>query len=119
MHFHCGLGTAVAKWITCCATNREVASSIPDVVSGFFTDIKYFRSLCDPGDNSACNRYEYQEYFLVVRADGRKSENLPSPSAFVTKSGTLNFLEPSGSARTCNGTASYLPFSTVVYSDTS
>ena len=33
------LGHAVAQWLRCCATNRKVAGSIPDGVSGFFTDI--------------------------------------------------------------------------------
>ena len=35
-------GTAVAQWLRCCATNREVAGSIPAGVSGFFIDIKSF-----------------------------------------------------------------------------
>ena len=30
------LGTAVAQWLTCCATNRKVAGSIPASVSGLF-----------------------------------------------------------------------------------
>ena len=34
------LGTAVAQWLRCCATNRKVAGSIPAGVSGFFIDIK-------------------------------------------------------------------------------
>ena len=34
------LGTAVAQWLRCCATNRKVAGSIPAGVSGFFFDIK-------------------------------------------------------------------------------
>jgi hypothetical protein len=29
-------GTAVAQWLTCCATNRKVAGSIPDGVIGIF-----------------------------------------------------------------------------------
>jgi len=29
-------GTAVAQWLRCCATNQEVAGSIPDGVSGIF-----------------------------------------------------------------------------------
>ena len=40
----------------------------------------------------------------------RKADNLPTCCAFVTKSGNLNFLEPSGPFQACNGTA--LPFST-------
>ena len=38
------LGTAVAQWLRCCATNRKVVGSIPDGVSEFFIDIKYFQS---------------------------------------------------------------------------
>ena len=60
--------TAVAQWLRCCATNRKVAGSIPAVVSGFFIDIKFFQSHCGPGVDSASNRNEYQEYFLVVKA---------------------------------------------------
>ena len=38
----------------------------------------------------------------------RKVDNLPPSCALVTKSGSLNFLEPSGPVQACNGTA--LPF---------
>ena len=30
------LGTAVAQWLRCCATNRKAAGSIPDGVIGIF-----------------------------------------------------------------------------------
>jgi hypothetical protein len=50
-------------WILSCVTNRKVAGSIPDV-SGFFIDIKSFRSHYGPGVDSASNRNEYQQYFL-------------------------------------------------------
>ena len=30
------IGTAVAQWLRCCATNRKVAGSIPDGVFGIF-----------------------------------------------------------------------------------
>ena len=56
-------GTAVAQWLRCCATNWKIAGSIPAGVSGFFIDIKSFRSHYDPGVDSASNRNEYQEYF--------------------------------------------------------
>jgi len=39
-------------------------------VSGFFIDIKSFRSHYGPGVGSASNRNEYQEYFLGVKAAG-------------------------------------------------
>jgi len=50
--------TAVAQWLRYCA------GSIPDGISGFFIDIKSFRSHYSP------NRNEYQEYFLGVKAAG-------------------------------------------------
>ena len=64
------ISTAVAQWLRCCATNRKVAGSIAAGVSGFFIDIKSFRSHYDPGIDSASNRNEYQEYFLEVKAAG-------------------------------------------------
>jgi len=63
-------GTAVAQWLRCCATNRKVGGSIPAGVSGFFIDIKSFRSHYGPGVDSASNRNEYQEYILGVKAAG-------------------------------------------------
>ena len=35
----------------------------------------------------------------------RKADNLPPSCAIVTKSGNLNFLEPFGLVKACNGTA--------------
>ena len=64
------VGTAVAQWLRRCATNQKVASSIPAGVSGFFIDIKSFRSQYGPGVDSASNRNEYQEYFLGVKVAG-------------------------------------------------
>jgi len=37
-----------------------------------------------------------------------KADNLPQSCAVVTKSGNLNFLEPSGPVQDCNGTAFYV-----------
>jgi len=102
-------GTAVAQWLRCCATIRNVAGSIPAGVSGFFNDIKSFRSHYGPGVDSASNRNEYREYFLGGKG-GRcvRLTTLPPSCAVFTKSGNLNFLEPSGLVQACNGTA--LPF---------
>jgi hypothetical protein len=61
---------AVAQWLRCCATNRNVAGSIPAGVSGFSIDIKSFRSHYGPGVDSASNRNEYKDYFLGVKAAG-------------------------------------------------
>ena len=104
--------TAVAQWLRSCATNRMVAGSIPAGVTGCFIDIKSFLSHYGPGVDSASNRSEYQEYLLGVKA-----ATLPPSCAIVTKSGNLNFLEPSGPVQTCNGTA--LPFYHLSYYDPS
>ena len=63
-------GTKLAQWLRYCATNRKVAGSIPASISGFFIDIKSFRSHYGPGVDSASNRNEYQEYFLGVKTAG-------------------------------------------------
>ena len=104
------MGTAVAQWLRCCATNRKVAGSIPASVIWFFIDIKFFRSHYDPGVDSASNRNEYQEYFVGGKG-GRcvRLTTLPPSCAVVMKSGNLNFLEPSGHLQACNGTALTLP----------
>jgi len=60
----------VAQWLRCCASNRKVAGLIPAGVSGFFIDIKSFRSQYGPGVDAASSRNEYQEYFLGVKAAG-------------------------------------------------
>ena len=64
------MGTAVAQWLRCCATNRKVAGSIAAGVSGSFIDIKSFRSHYGPEVDSASDRNEYQEYFLGVKVAG-------------------------------------------------
>jgi hypothetical protein len=68
--WYSGSTLAVAQWLRCCDTIRKVAGSIPAGVSGFFIDIKSFRSRYDPGVDSASKRNEYQEYFLGVKAAG-------------------------------------------------
>ena len=91
---HIFAGTAVAQWLSCCAANRRVAVSNPDGVSGYFIDIKSFRSHYDPGVDSTSNRNEYQEHFLEGKS-GRcvRLTTLPPSCAVVTKSGNPNLLE--------------------------
>ena len=60
----------VAQWLRCSATNLKVAGSIPASVSGFFIDIKSFRSHYGPAVDSVSDRNENQEYFLGVKAAG-------------------------------------------------
>ena len=62
-------GTEVAQWLRCCATNRKVASSIPDGVIGIF-HWESFRPHYGRGVGLASNRNEYQENFLGVNAAG-------------------------------------------------
>jgi len=64
------MGTAVAQWLRCGATNQKVAGSIPAGVTGFLIDIKSFRSPYGPGVDLVSNRNEYQEYFRGVKAAG-------------------------------------------------
>jgi hypothetical protein len=63
-------GIAVAQWLRCCAKSRKVAGSIPSGVIGIFIDVKSLRSHYGAGVDSTCNRNEYQEYFLGVKAAG-------------------------------------------------
>ena len=64
------LGTAVAQWLRCCATNRKVAGSIPDGVGGIFHWHNPSDRTMALGVDSASNRNEYQEYFLGVKTAG-------------------------------------------------
>ena len=70
-----------------------------------------FRLHYGPGVDSASNRNEYQEYFLVVKAAvawGWQPYHLHVP--IVLKSGSLNLLETSGLVQACNGIALPLPY---------
>jgi len=48
--------------------HKAKPGSFPAGVSGFFIDIKSFRSQYGPGFDPAFNRNEYQDYFLGVKA---------------------------------------------------
>jgi len=73
--------TAVAKRLRCCTTNRTVAGSIPDDVTGIFY---FFRSHYGPGADSASNRNEYQEYFVGGKGGRCIRLTLPPSWAVVT-----------------------------------
>jgi len=98
--------TAVAQWLRCCATNRKVAGSIPPGVSGFFIDIKKILLIA----LLPCGRLSLEQKWVPGVFPGGKSGRclrlttlLPS-CAVVTKSGSLNFLEPSWPVHACNRT---------------
>jgi len=97
------LGTAVAQWLRCCATNRQVAGSIPNSVSETFSDIKLLRSNYGSGVDSDSNRNEYLENFLGVGGRCLRLTTLTPSCAVVTKSRKFKFLEPSGSSRPVTG----------------
>ena len=82
----------MAQWLRCCATNRKVAGSIPAGVSGFFIDIKSFRSHYVPRVDPASNRNEYQEHFLGVKAAERRADNLTFMEPFGPVMGLLYLL---------------------------
>ena len=97
------MGTAVAQWLRCCATNRKVAGTIPDGVIGIF-------NLHNPSDRPmALGSTQPLTEMSTRRFPGGKCGRcvrltLPPSSAVVMKSGNLNFLEPSGPLQACNGT---------------
>jgi len=105
------MGTAVAQWLWCRATNRKVADSIPAGVSGFFIDIKYFRSHYGPGVDSASNRNEYQEYFLGGKG-GRcvRLKTYHHPVPLSRNLGALTSWNPLGLSRPVKDCFTFLPY---------
>ena len=94
----------MVQWLRCCATNLKVAGSIPAGVSGFFIDIKSFRSHYGPGVDSASNRNEYQEYFLVVKAAGAQGwQPYHHPVPLSRNLGALTSWNPLGLSRPVTG----------------
>jgi len=74
-----------------------------------FSLTQSFRSHYGPGVDPASNRIVPGLFPGGKKRPVRNADNLPPPCAVVTKSGNLNFLEPSGHLRVCNGTALPLP----------
>ena len=102
------MGTAVAQWLSCCATNRKVAGSIPDGVNGIFhchnpSDRTMALGSTQPLTEMSTGEFPGGKCGRCVRLT-----TLPPPCAVVMKSGNLNFMEPSGPLQACNGTD--LPF---------
>jgi hypothetical protein len=97
-------GIAVAQWLRCCTTNRKIAGSIPNGVTGIFhwhnssghtTVLELTQALTEMSTRNIswgvklAGAYDWQPYHL----------HLP----IVLKSGSLNLLEPSGPVQACNG----------------
>ena len=96
-----------------CATSWKVAGSIPDGVIGIFHwHIPFGHTMALGEVDSDSNRNEYQEYLLGVKAAGAygwQPYHLHVP--IVLKSGSFNFLEPSGPVQACNGIS--FPFNNI------
>ena len=63
------LGSAVAQWSRCCATNQKVAGSIPDGVIWIFHWHNTSDHTMALGSNQPLT-VEYQEHFLGIKAGG-------------------------------------------------
>jgi len=105
--YHSLRGTRWHSWLRHCATRRTVALSIHYGV----IQISHWHNPTGRTIHrveSASNRYEYQEYFLGVKAAGAwQYYHLNVPT--VLKSGNLDLLEPTGPVQACNGIALPLP----------
>ena len=95
----------VAQWLRCSATKRKVAGSIPAGVTGTFHWYKILPIALWPR-----GRLSLLQKWIPGALPGGKGgrwvrlTTLPPSCAVVTKSGNLNFLEPSGPLQACNGT---------------
>ena len=94
----------MVHWLICCSTNRKVAGSIPDGVTGIFHWHKIPPIALWPWV-----RLSILQKWVPGSIPGAKGgrcirlTTLP-PSCAVVKSGNRNFLEPSGPLQACNGT---------------
>ena len=98
------MATTVAQWLRCCATSLKVVGSIQAGVSGFFIDIKSFRSHYGPRVDSVSNRNEYQEHFLWGKG-GRcvRLTTYHHPVPLSRNLGTLTSWNPLGLSRPVMG----------------
>ena len=95
------LNGAVAQWLRWCATNRKFAGSTPAGVTGIFHS-----SDCTKALGSTQPLTKMSPGVFPGGKGGRcvRLTTLPPSCVVVTKSGSLNFLEPSGPLQACNGT---------------
>ena len=112
------LGTAVAQWLRCCATNRNVVGSIPAGVTGISHWHKILPIALWPwGRLSLYLKWELGAFPAGKGGRCVKLTTLPPSCAIVMKSGNLNFLEPSGPLQACNETALHIPINLFLHDD--
>ena len=63
------MGRAVSQLVESCATGQKVKALLPDVDIEVFIDLVLPAARCS-WVGSACNRNEYQDYYLGVKATG-------------------------------------------------
>ena len=103
------IGTAVAQWLRCCATNRKFVGSIPDCVIWIF----HWHNPSDRTMALGSIQPLTEMSTRIISSEQRRPVRKAPPSCVsVMKSGIFNFLEPSGPLQACNMTA--LPFTITV-----
>ena len=91
-------GTRWRSWLRHCATNRKVASSIPDYIIG--NSLTSFRLHYGLGVDSASNRNEYQEHYLGGKGGWCVGLTLPPSCAECLETWES---QPPGTLRVCPG----------------
>ena len=99
------VGRGVAQWLRRCATSRTFPGSIPGGVTGIFSD-------AFPSDGTMALESTQPLVKLstrnIVGGNGGRGVRLTTYH-HTAKSGSLNFLEPSGPVQACYGTGLPLP----------
>ena len=96
LYVSCLVGTAVAQWLRCCATNPKVAVSIPDGVFGIFHWHNPSNRTMALGSTHPLTEMSTGSVSWGKRGWCLRLTTLPPFWAIVTSCGKLNFLEPSG-----------------------
>jgi hypothetical protein len=96
------------SWLRYCATSRKVAGSISDGVIGIFHWLNPSNRTMALGSFQSPIEMRTRNISWGVNAAGAYGWQLHVP--IVSKSWSLNLLEPSGPVQACNGTALPLPY---------
>ena len=94
----------MAHWLRYSATNQKDAGLIPAGVIGIFHGHNPSDRTMALRSNQPLTEMSTWSISWGLMRPVPKADNLPPSCAVVTKSGSLNFLEPSGPLQACNGT---------------